>query len=157
MYSETSKEQLATIENREALELKDKQIQIDKLESAKRNREFVLGIVLLLVIIAVVLTMFNTQIKANRLLAKEKKAHLQHIQAQTEVLSDIAYKQSHEVRAPVATILGLVQLFNFDDPVDPINKEVIEGLAEATESLDIVVKEVIRIENSLSSANNNYI
>jgi signal transduction histidine kinase len=65
------------------------------------------------------------------------------------VLSDIAHTQAHDVRGPVATILGLLQLFNHDDPTDPINGEVINKLNVATEKLDNVVKEVVYKENRL--------
>ena len=67
------------------------------------------------------------------------------------MLSDIAHIQAHQVRGPVATILGLIQIFNYDDPTDPINKEVMEGLSVVTERLDTVVKEVIYKENKLRS------
>ena len=92
---------------------------------------------------------YNIQKKYNELLSREKKSHLAHIEAQSNVLSDIAHIQAHHVRGPVATILGLVQLFNFEDPTDPVNKEVIEGLGVVTEKLDKVVKEVIIKENKL--------
>ncbi len=92
---------------------------------------------------------YETQKKYNELLSKEKKGHLAHIEAQSNVLSDIAHIQAHHVRGPVSTILGLVQLFNYDDPADPVNKEVIDGLGVVTQKLDNVVKEVIQKENNL--------
>ena len=92
---------------------------------------------------------YNTQKKYNELLSKEKERHLAHIEAQSNVLSDIAHTQAHDVRGPVATILGLLQLFNHEDPTDPINGEVISKLNIATEKLDNVVKEVVYKENRL--------
>ena len=92
---------------------------------------------------------YNTQKKYNELLSKEKERHLAHIEAQSNVLSDIAHTQAHDVRGPVATILGLLQLFNHEDPTDPINKEVIDKMSIATEKLDNVVKEVVYKENRL--------
>jgi signal transduction histidine kinase len=76
--------------------------------------------------------------------------HLEKIEAQATVLSDIAYTQSHDVRGEVATILGLAQIFNFNDPGDPTNKVVLEGIAEVTEKLDAIVKATIVKENDLS-------
>jgi len=107
------------------------------------------GLVLVLLLAFFVYRNYNIQRKYNELLSREKKSHLAHIEAQSNVLSDIAHIQAHQVRGPVATILGLVQLFNYDDPTDPVNKEVMEGLGSVTEKLDTVVKEVILKENRL--------
>ena len=152
VYSAASKVQIAGLETRRALELKNKQIQIDKLEVAQRRNErilLIIGLVFLALIIVVILRKFYIQVSMSEQLAKEKKEHLAHIKAQADVLADIAYIQSHEVRAPIASIRGLVQLFNFKDYTDPVNKQVIANVSEATESLDVVIKEVIRIENTL--------
>jgi len=54
------------------------------------------------------------------------------------------------VRGEVATILGLAQIFNYDEPDDPTNKVVIEGIAQVTEKLDAIVKSTIIKENELS-------
>ena len=108
-----------------------------------------IGIVLVLLLTFFIYRNYIIQKKYNELLSREKKRHLAHIEAQDTVLTDIAHIQSHQVRGPVATILGLVQIFNLEDPSDPVNKEVIEGLAVVTEKLDTVVKEVIIMENNL--------
>ena len=107
------------------------------------------GLVLVLLLAFFVYRNYNTQKKYNELLSREQQRHLAHIEAQDTVLTDIAHIQSHQVRGPVATILGLVQIFNYDDPTDPVNKEVMEGLGVVTEKLDTVVKEVILKENKL--------
>ena len=67
------------------------------------------------------------------------------------MLTDIAYTQAHNLRGPVATILGLVQIYNFDDATDPDNKEIIEGISAVTERLDKTITEVINKENSVYS------
>lgn len=107
------------------------------------------GLVLVVLLAFFIYSNYSTQKKYNELLSKEKKGHLAHIEAQSNVLTDIARIQSHDVRGPVATILGLVQLYNHDDPADPDNKKVIEGIGSMTEQLDSVVKEVIIKENKL--------
>jgi len=68
---------------------------------------------------------------------------LKMIQEQNEKLKNIAWIQSHKVRGPVATILGLVGLLNDDDPVGESNKEIIEGVKSATLQLDNVIREVV--------------
>lgn len=72
----------------------------------------------------------------------EQRLYMEKIQTQNQRLKDIAWIQSHKVRAPVASILGLVQLFNQQQPGDPINTEVLQGITEATNTLDDVIKEI---------------
>lgn len=66
---------------------------------------------------------------------------------QNEKLREIAFLQSHQVRAPVANILGLVTLFNFNDFSDPVNAEVVKRFKTATENLDNTIKEIIMKTN----------
>lgn len=72
----------------------------------------------------------------------EQRLYMQKVQSQNQQLKDIAWIQSHKVRAPVASILGLIQLFNTDHPEDPINTEVLQGVSEAANMLDEVIKEI---------------
>lgn len=72
----------------------------------------------------------------------EQRLYIEKIQIQNQRLKDIAWIQSHKVRAPVASILGLIQLFNKEHPEDPINSEVLAGVAEAATTLDDVIKEI---------------
>ncbi len=109
------------------------------------------GLLLVLLLSFFVYRNYNTQKKYNQLLSKEKELNLELIKAQSSVLTDIAYTQSHEIRGPVSTLLGLVQIFNFDDPADPENKDIIEGIALVTERLDKTITEVINKENEVHS------
>ncbi len=59
-------------------------------------------------------------------------------------LAEIAFLNSHIIRAPVATILGLVQLFDHENPSGDDNQKVIEYITESAKKLDDVVKEVVR-------------
>ncbi len=72
----------------------------------------------------------------------EQRVYLHQIQMQNQRLKEIAWIQSHKVRAPVASILGLIQLFNTDEPGDPTNKEILDGVTEAALTLDGVIKEI---------------
>lgn len=72
----------------------------------------------------------------------EQRLYIQRIQNQNQKLKDIAWIQSHKVRAPVASILGLIQLLNKENPADPINAEVLAGVEEAANTLDGVIKEI---------------
>ena len=107
------------------------------------------GLALVLLLAFFIYKSYTTQKKYNALLSKEKQGHLAHISAQDTVLSDIAHIQSHFVRGPIATILGLLQFYNHEDPADPLNKEIIEGVNVSIEKLDAVVKELVAKENNL--------
>lgn len=58
-------------------------------------------------------------------------------------LSEIAFLQSHQVRAPIASILGLISLINFEKPEDPQNIEVFHHLKKTTLFCDQVIKEIV--------------
>ena len=108
-----------------------------------------IGLAMVLLLMFFIYRNYITQKKYNMLLSKERKSHLAHIQEQSNVLTDIAHTQSHDVRGPLATVLGLVQLFNHEDPADPVNKVVIDGVASKMEELDTAIKEVVTKENRL--------
>ncbi len=108
-----------------------------------------IGLVLVLALAFFIFSNYKTQKKYNELLNREKQRHLAHIEAQSNVLSEISHIQAHQIRGPVSTILGLVHIFNYDDPTDPMNKQVMEWITSTTEKLDIVIKDVIVRENNL--------
>lgn len=154
VYSEENKLEIANLESLRELALKDKQIQIDVLKlEQKRNERIILiiALVLLLVVMGIVVRSLWKQKKYNSELANEKKGHLDRIEKQKTVMGDIAYTHSHEVSGQVATILGLVAVFNADDYTDPDNKVVIDGLAETALKLDSIVKDMIIKENRINS------
>lgn len=70
----------------------------------------------------------------------EQRTYLARIEQQNERLSQIAWIHSHEVRSPVANIMGLAQLFNFHDEGDPINRDVIKKLREVAMQLDEAIR-----------------
>jgi PAS domain S-box-containing protein len=73
----------------------------------------------------------------------ERKKAEQRIIDQNIKLTQIAALQSHQVRQPVANILGLISLFNLNDPADPLNAEIIIKLKSASLRFDAIVKEII--------------
>jgi len=72
----------------------------------------------------------------------EQFTHINMIEKQNEQLRHIAWVQSHEVRGPVATILGLAGLFNTDEPADPINNDILAKIKEAANNLDNVIRKI---------------
>jgi len=79
----------------------------------------------------------------------EQRMQLLKIQQQNERLSEIAWIQSHRVRGPVASILGLIPLFSMDETESQQNSEVLDNLRIAAEELDVIIKEVVKSINNL--------
>lgn len=66
------------------------------------------------------------------------------IEAQLDKLDIISYKNSHELRGPVATILGLIQLIEHDHFDGSFSKEIITCLKRTVIKLDEVIHEINR-------------
>lgn len=136
VFSQQSKVELSNLETQRALELKDKDIiikdrelEISKLGIANTRKEriiYISGIISMLVVAGFI---FRRFVKRNRV--------------QKNTLSEIAHMQSHEVRGPVARILGLAQLFNHQNANDPLNKELIEYISTEARKLDEITRRVV--------------
>jgi len=81
----------------------------------------------------------------------EQKNQFVQIQRQNEKLREIAWIQSHKVRGPVASILGLASLFNYDINDHHNNIEILEKLKIATDNLDSIIKEVVDKTKNIST------
>jgi PAS domain S-box-containing protein len=79
----------------------------------------------------------------------EQRKHLLRIEEQNTALREIAFIESHKVRGPVASIMGLEQFFNYDDLSDPANKEIMEGVSKLTKELDAIIREVVSKSNDI--------
>jgi CheY-like chemotaxis protein len=78
--------------------------------------------------------------------AEEFKAkELAHVRLclQNKQLLEIASLQSHQVRAPLAHILGLFNLFEFNDPAAPINFEIFRKLKIVAESFEKLTVQIV--------------
>ena len=84
----------------------------------------------------------------------DRMAEQRLIEEQNDRLRRIAWFQSHEVRGPVARILGLVQLFNKTQLTDPFNEVIVHNLGVAADELDHVVRSIVQeAQVELSMAN----
>jgi PAS domain S-box-containing protein len=84
-----------------------------------------------------------------------KKKDRQEILAQNQRLRDIAQISSHETRKPLASILGLVNLFDKDNLNNPINTEIVQYLEVTANELDTVIHNIVKktwLESEASSA-----
>ena len=66
----------------------------------------------------------------------EQKVHLQYLK-----LRKYAFITSHDLRRPISTIQGLVNVFNYDQPDDPFNKMVLEKFKTAVDEMDHVTRQ----------------
>ena len=72
----------------------------------------------------------------------EQAIHARKMEQQNHRLRDIAWAQTHLVRAPLARILGIVDLLN-DAPDKPLDKELLNYLRISAKELDKVIKGII--------------
>jgi len=62
---------------------------------------------------------------------------------QNERLQNIASLSSHELRRPVATMLGLINIFDKENFFNPDNKEIIEHLLKVSIEIDDVIHQIV--------------
>jgi len=62
----------------------------------------------------------------------------------THRLKKIAWYQSHLVRGPLASILGLVRLFDKENLTNPFNAEIIDHLETVSKKLDQAVSTIVQ-------------
>lgn len=64
------------------------------------------------------------------------------LEQQNKKLAEIAWFQSHQLRAPLATLQGLLHAIDFGNATSDANREIIAKLRPAAENLDQMVKEL---------------
>jgi DNA-binding NtrC family response regulator len=74
----------------------------------------------------------------------EKHVADERLRLQNEKLFEIAFLQSHQVRRPVANLIGIGDLFNYKDPCDPMNIELMERMKTCVKELDEVIAEIVQ-------------
>jgi hypothetical protein len=73
----------------------------------------------------------------------ENKRNQDHVKDQNRRLQEIASISSHDIRRPVATILGLVNLFDRNTLDNPMNKEIINHIDATAKELDEVIHTIV--------------
>jgi PAS domain S-box-containing protein len=80
---------------------------------------------------------------SSRLAAEQQEKALQtELLRQNEQLQQFTYILSHNIRGPVATVLGLIELFNEDDPTDELNQIAIDNLRLTAQKMDEVIRDL---------------
>lgn len=71
-----------------------------------------------------------------------RKHYLQTIEKQNEIFRDIAWTQSHIVRAPLARLMGLIEILKTEDFEIMPKELLIQEINNSAQELDGVVKEI---------------
>ncbi|RUA35912.1 MAG: hypothetical protein DSY77_01955 [Bacteroidetes bacterium] len=70
--------------------------------------------------------------------------YIKSIQQQNEKLKEIAWIQSHEVRAPLARLLGLTEfLINYKSLNEQEKSKILDSIKLSAEELDLIIREVV--------------
>jgi PAS domain S-box-containing protein len=72
----------------------------------------------------------------------ERSRHLKAIEAQNRILKDIAWDQSHLVRAPLARMMGLLGLMEDDNFEDFPQAEMIRFIMNSAHELDQIIRNI---------------
>ncbi|GAB4197826.1 MAG: 7TM diverse intracellular signaling domain-containing protein [Thermoflexibacter sp.] len=83
---------------------------------------------------------------------QELQLALENIVKQNQDLAQFSYIVSHNLRAPVARITGLVNIFNYENFNDNFNKQILQKLKDTSLDLDTIIKDltqIVAIRNSL--------
>ncbi len=73
----------------------------------------------------------------------EKLTQIQAIEEQNKKLKEIAWIQSHVVRAPVARLIGFIDLIKTGDLNSKEKEEMLQHILKATEEIDAVISEIV--------------
>ncbi len=72
----------------------------------------------------------------------ERKDYVKAIECSNKRLKEIAWTQSHVVRAPLAKVMGLVDLLrNHRDNLDDVD-EILENILSSSEELDAIIRKI---------------
>ncbi|MCZ2222760.1 MAG: PAS domain-containing sensor histidine kinase, partial [Chitinophagales bacterium] len=87
----------------------------------------------------------SRDITERKILSEKQKALTGELIKKNEDLQQFSYITSHNLRAPVANLIGLLNLFNKQDYNDPFNETLIEKFEEATNQLNNTLNDLIEV------------
>lgn len=73
----------------------------------------------------------------------EKLRHMTAIEIQNDKLRDIAWTQSHIVRAPVARLIGLIDLIKTGGLNDKEKETYLDHVVSSAEEVDVIIKDIV--------------
>ncbi|UII32934.1 PAS domain S-box protein [Fulvivirga ulvae] len=81
----------------------------------------------------------------------ERKLHQFTIEKHNRLLEEIAWKQSHKMRGPVASIMGIMSMLDLKDLNSTFNKELLKHLKTTTDNLDLMIREIVKSTISIEA------
>jgi PAS domain S-box-containing protein len=102
------------------------------------------------------LSCFATDITKQKQESFHKEQLLHHIKERNKKLEQFSYVVSHNLRSPLATIIGLTDLLTTDEHKED-NMVLVEGIATSVKKLDEVIHDLNQILNVNSPINENKI
>jgi PAS domain S-box-containing protein len=81
----------------------------------------------------------------------DETAYLRQIEEQNQRLKEIAWIQSHVVRAPLATLKGLTNLLESQKTGNTEHDQLLSFIKDAADKLDVVINEVVQKAEILQS------
>jgi signal transduction histidine kinase/DNA-binding response OmpR family regulator len=150
VFSEDNKLKVSRLETMREAELKEKQIEINKLSKANANTRAAL----LLVGIGVLLVATVVMVRANKKLAAEKATSdklrenlqdtLQKLSVSADMKSKFFANISHELRTPVTILTGMLDLMKQKDEKG-VDKDKLEVALGNSRRLQLMVEEMLDI------------
>ncbi|MDZ7846656.1 MAG: histidine kinase dimerization/phospho-acceptor domain-containing protein [Owenweeksia sp.] len=70
--------------------------------------------------------------------------YIKAIEEQNKKLREIAWTQSHVVRAPLARIMGLTHLFEEDTTSDIEKHQLVKQILESAGELDDIIRDIVK-------------
>ncbi|EHQ26070.1 PAS domain S-box protein [Mucilaginibacter paludis] len=76
-------------------------------------------------------------------LLRQKNLVEQEVEKKTNALEEVAFNQSHLIRAPLANVMGLINLLDEESDLDYHHKAMLKLLKESAYKLDKVIKDIV--------------
>lgn len=74
----------------------------------------------------------------------ENFEYLKAIEEQKQKLSDIAWTQSHMVRAPLARMMGLINLLHYENNLDENTHQLLKHMLDSAHEFDTIIKSIVQ-------------
>lgn len=76
---------------------------------------------------------------------KERELLIEELLRNNKDLQQFSYITSHNLRAPIANLIGFTDAYNREDPTDEFNTVVIDGIAAATNQINNTLNDLIEV------------
>lgn len=132
IFNQANLDQIKELERE--FRLTNQQLKIEKINAINEKQQVLQKIVIAFLCLLVLATSLGVLYWRN--LNKLKQM------AHDQKMAEIAYLNSHETRAPLATLLGLLQLYDREDPSNAENQVIISYIDTVARKLDEVIRRI---------------